>query len=221
MTDASANPLLEAVAAAPEPDLSAFRDRLLDGLQRSIEERGYQETTVTDVVRHARASRRTFYLVFSTKDDCFVALMQAANRRLTQRIADAVDPAAPWQAQARAAVEAYFDQVASEPGLSRSWVREFPALGTVARQVHRDAVDALVTLVQRLTDTEQFRRDGLVPVSRELALILLGGLRELTASVIEDGDDVRGVAEAGVAATLALLATSRASVGQNVPTEPS
>jgi len=210
VTDASANPLLEAGAAEPEPDLSAFRGRLLDGLQRSIEERGYQETTVTDVVRHARASRRTFYLVFSTKDACFVALMQAANRRLLQRIADAVDPAAPWEAQARAAVEAYFDQVASEPGLSRSWVREFPALGDVAQQVHRDAVAALVQLVQRLTDTEQFRAAGLLPVSRELALVVLGGLRELTASVIEDGDDVRDVAEVGVTATLALLATSRA-----------
>ena len=211
MTDASANPLLEAGAAAPEPepDSSAFRVRLLDGLQRSIEERGYQETTVTDVVRHARASRRTFYLVFSTKDDCFVALMQVANRRLLRRIADAVDPAAPWEAQTRAAVEAYFDQVASEPGLSRSWVREFPALGDVAQRVHRDAVAALVELVQRLSDTEQFRAAGLVPVSRELALIVLGGLRELTASVIEDGDDVRGVAEVGVTATLALLATSR------------
>jgi AcrR family transcriptional regulator len=211
--DASADPLLEAgarVPEQPEPELAAFRGRLLDGLQRSIEERGYQETTVTDVVRHARASRRTFYLVFSTKDDCFVALMQAANRRLLERIAGAVDPAAPWQTQARAAVEAYFDQVASEPGLSRSWVREFPALGDVAQRVHRDAVAALVELVQRLTDTEQFRAAGLAPVSRELALVVLGGLRELTASVIEDGDDVRGVAEVGVTATLALLATSRA-----------
>jgi AcrR family transcriptional regulator len=211
VSDARANPLLEAGAAEPEPDLSAFRVRLLDGLQRSIEERGYQETTVTDVVRHARASRRTFYLVFSTKDDCFVALMQAANRRLLQRIAGAVDPAAPWEVQARAAVEAYFDQVASEPGLSRSWVREFPALGDVAQRVHRDAVAALVELVQHLTDTPQFRDAGLAPVSRELALVVLGGLRELTASVIEDGDDVRGVAEVGVTATLALLATSRAS----------
>lgn len=213
MTDASADPLLaagEGVPEQPEPDPSAFRARLLDGLQRSIEERGYQETTVTDVVRHARASRRTFYLVFSTKDDCFVALMQAANGRLLKRIADAVDPAQPWEAQARAAVEAYFDQVASEPGLSRSWVREFPALGDAAHQVHRDAVAALVDLVQRLTDTGRFRAAGLAPVSRELALVVLGGLRELTASVIEDGDDVRGVAEVGVTATLALLATSRA-----------
>jgi hypothetical protein len=43
------------------------------------------------------------------------------------------------------------------------------------------------------------------PISPELALILLGGLREVTASYVEDGRDVRGIAESSVAATYALL----------------
>jgi hypothetical protein len=43
------------------------RERLLLGLQQSIEQKGYRETTLTDVVRIAGASRRTFYLVFDTK----------------------------------------------------------------------------------------------------------------------------------------------------------
>ena len=45
-----------------------FRRRLLDGLAASIEERGYRETTVADIVRHARTSKRTFYDHFPTKD---------------------------------------------------------------------------------------------------------------------------------------------------------
>ena len=207
--EASPHPLLGDVAPEPEPDPGSFRERLLDGLRASIEERGYQETTITDIVRHARASRRTFYVVFSTKDDCFVALMQSANRKLLRGIAGAVDPTQPWETQAREAVEAYFRQVAAEPGLSLSWVREFPALGAVARNVQREGITAMTGLVQRLSDNEQFRRAGLDPVSRETALMILGGLRELTATTIEDGLDVRGVAEAGVAATLTLLAASR------------
>ena len=39
----------------------AFHRRLLEGLAASIEERGYRESTVADVVRHARTSKRTFY----------------------------------------------------------------------------------------------------------------------------------------------------------------
>ena len=64
--------------------------------------------------------------------------MESANRKLLRGIADAVDPAQPWETQARGAVEAYFHQVAAEPGLSLSWVREFPALGPVAREVQRE-----------------------------------------------------------------------------------
>jgi AcrR family transcriptional regulator len=199
-------------SAAPPAPLSTeqFRNRLLGGLSRSIEERGYQETTVTDIVRHARASRRTFYQVFATKDDCFVALMESANQGLQQRIAEAVDPDAPWREQARQAVDAYIEQVADKPSLSLCWIREFPSLGTVAHRVRRDAMDAIAGLVQRLSGNERFRQGGLAPVTRELAIIILGGLRELTASVVEDGGDVREVREVAVAATIALLETSRA-----------
>jgi AcrR family transcriptional regulator len=223
VTDASTHPLLGEVAAEPDPDPGSFRDRLLDGLRASIEERGYQETTITDIVRHARASRRTFYLVFPTKDDCFVALMQSANRRLLHCIAGAVDLTAPWQTQARDAVEAYFDHIAAEPGLSLSWVREFPALGDVAQRVQRDSVNAVATLIQRLSDNEEFRRAGLAPISRELALVILGGLRELTATTIEEGRDVREVTEVGVTAILAVLAAGPAPTpgpGRPVPAAP-
>jgi AcrR family transcriptional regulator len=185
-----------------------FRGRLLDGLRRSIDERGYQDTTVTDVVRHARASRRTFYQVFATKDDCFVALMESANEALLRRIADAVARTAPWQQQAHQAVAAYLDQVAAQPALFLSWIREFPSLGTVAHRVRRDAMDAMVGLVQHLSGNPEFRRAGLRPASRELAIVILGGLRELTASVMEDGGDVRDILDVAVAATVALLATS-------------
>ena len=56
-----------------------------------------------------------------------------------------------------------------------------------------------------LTDSPGFRRAELTPISRPLALILLGGLRELTALLVEDGRDVRGIAEPAVAAATAIL----------------
>ena len=45
-------------------------DRLLDGLAASVRERGYRDTTVADIVRHARTSKRTFYEQFDSKDRC-------------------------------------------------------------------------------------------------------------------------------------------------------
>ena len=60
--------------------------------------------------------------------------------------------------------------------------------------------------MQRLSDNEEFRRAGLDAVSRETALVILGGLRELTATTIEEGRDVRerrGGRRGGHARTLA------------------
>ena len=55
---------------------SPFRRRLLDGLAASIGERGYRDTTVADIVRHARTSKRTFYGEFSSKEECFIELLR-------------------------------------------------------------------------------------------------------------------------------------------------
>ncbi|MDT0406846.1 TetR/AcrR family transcriptional regulator, partial [Streptomyces edwardsiae] len=58
-----------------EADKSAFRSRLLDAMNESIVEDGYQNTTVADIVRRAKTSRRTFYEHFASREDCFVALL--------------------------------------------------------------------------------------------------------------------------------------------------
>ena len=68
-----------------------------------------------------------------------------------------------------------------------------------------DLTDLLVTL----THNPGFERAGLTPVSPPLALILLGGLRELTAFFVEEGRDVVGITEPAVAAATALVTPDR------------
>jgi hypothetical protein len=64
---------------------------------------------------------------------------------------------------------------------------------------------ALTDMLVDLTDSPGFRRAQLPPTSRPLALILLGGLRELTALLVEDDRDVRGIIEPAYAAATAIL----------------
>jgi AcrR family transcriptional regulator len=85
---------------------ASFRQRLFDALEESIAEDGYAKTTIADVVRRAKTSRRTFYEHFTSKDECFVALLTEANAEQVRHITAAVDPAAPWDAQVRQAIEA-------------------------------------------------------------------------------------------------------------------
>lgn len=183
----------------------AFRGRLLDGLAQSIVERGYRDTTVADIVRHAKTSKRTFYDQFDSKEECFIELLRTNNTDMIAGIGAAVNPEASPHDQVRAALTAYVDHIAARPAITLSWIREAPALGDSARSLHRLAMDHLTEMLVAISSSPGFARAGLRPVSGELALILLGGLRELTASYVEDGVDVRGIAESSIAATYALL----------------
>ncbi len=187
--------------------LESVAERLLDGLASSIGDRGYRETTVADIVRHARTSKRTFYEHFSGKDDCLVELLRRNNADLIAGIQAAVDGEADWQLQVRQAVGAYVDHIEARPAVTLSWIREAPALGAVARPLHRQAMDHLTDMMVTLTESPGFRRAQLTPIPPSIALILLGGLRELTALFVEDGGDVRGLVEPAVAAATALLGT--------------
>ena len=67
------------------------------------------------------------------------------------------------------------------------------------------AMEQLTAMLVDLTDSPGFRRAHLQPVSPAMALILLGGVRELTALFVEDGRDVRGILDPAIAAATALF----------------
>lgn len=183
-----------------------FRRRLLDGLATSIEDRGYRDTTVADVVRHARTSKRTFYDHFASKEQCFFDLLDANNEELVGTLREAVDPSAPWQQQVRQAVTAYVGTIEATPAVTLSWIRELPALGAAARPMMRRGSGRLAEAIIDLSTGPGFQRAGVAPMSPTAAVILVGGLRELTAQTVEDGEPVAGMIEPAVAAAVALLA---------------
>lgn len=195
-----------ATAAAGDAALGdPFRLRLLDGLAASITQRGYRATTVADIVRNARTSKRTFYDQFASKEECFLELLRADIEKLGERIAAAVEPEADWRRQIRQAVEAYVGHIESRPAITLSWIRELPSLGSVARPVQRSGLQLLSDLLIDLSASPGFRRAELPPLTAPLAVILLGGLRELTALAVEEGHPVREIVEPAVDASIALL----------------
>ncbi|QFZ24321.1 TetR family transcriptional regulator [Saccharothrix syringae] len=184
---------------------AGYRRRLLAGLAAGIERDGYRATTVADVVRHARTSRRTFYQHFPDKEACFAALLADTTAEMVRRISAAVDPSAPWRAQVRQAVEAWAGCVDAAPALVVSWIRDVPALGPTARRLQHEAMEAFIAMVLRLCDTPRWRDLRSEPVPRDLVVMLLGGLRELSAVTIEGGRRMREVTEVAVRAATALL----------------
>ncbi|MFN8032590.1 MAG: TetR/AcrR family transcriptional regulator [Mycobacterium sp.] len=191
--------------AAHTPGDDPFRRRLLDGLADSIEERGYRDSTVADIVRHARTSKRTFYDQFTSKEECFAELLMDNTDHIVASIREAVDPDAPWTDQVRQAVVAYVATIEASTAITLSWIRELPALGEGARPMLRRGFGRLVAMIVDLSSNKGFRDAGIAPVSRAAAVILVGGLRELTAQTMEDGDPVTDIIEPAVAVSSSVL----------------
>ena len=189
-----------------DEDKSNFRQRLLDALEAGIAEDGYPRTTVADIVRRARTSRRTFYEHFDSREACFVALLTDANAEQVRQIAAAVDATAPWRSQVRQAVEAWISSGESRSSLMLSWIRDVPSLGDAARRLQRDAMENFIEMLRALGDSGEFRAAGVGPVSRQRIIMLLGGLRELTAITVEEGGRMSDITEEAVDGSIALLA---------------
>src|SRR6201987_4962698 len=160
-------------AASVEPvDIDPFRRRLLDGLATSIGERGYRASTVADIVRHARTSKRTFYDQFQSKEQCFLELLHADVQRLAEEIRSAVDPDADWQNQILQAVEAYVGHIEAQPAITLSWIREMPSLDAAARPFQRRGLQLLTSLLVNLSGSAGFQQGGLPPLTRPSAVML-------------------------------------------------
>lgn len=169
------------------------RDRLIAAMAQSIEEKGYRQTVVADVVRIARTSRRNYYQHFKDREACFLAVFDDANQGAIARIAAVVQPELPWEEQVDAALGAYLDVMVARPRLWQSFARELPATGQEGAARQRAAITRFAELLIALVESGRAAQPELdsKPLTMDLALIIVGGLRELVVSAGEQGRDLR------------------------------
>ena len=177
----------------PAPPRTGHRERLIDAMATSIRAKGYRETTVADVVRIARTSRRTFYEQFEDREACFLALFDSTNDRTMEEIAAAVDPDRPLEEQVDRALEAYIDSVTSHPDLYKSFVRELPGLGQAGADRQLAVIERFARLLVELVESGRRAQPDLAarPLAMDTAIIIVGGLRELAVISLQQGRDVR------------------------------
>jgi len=156
------------------------RERLLDAMARTVARRGYTATSVADVLKVARISRRTFYEQFVDKEDCFLAAYDAIAGLCAERFAAAYRDAPGWQAGLEAAYAVLLETLAAEPDFARLGVVEVLAAGprALARR------DRTLACFMRLVDDARTHAvgDGVPPplVGQAIA----GGIYELVYSRI-------------------------------------
>jgi AcrR family transcriptional regulator len=196
--------------------MTAYRDevyesqhaRMLEGLAASIREKGLAQTQVSDIVRHARASRRTFYKHFPDKESCFVELTESVGMQLLEAVKQAIDREAPLAVQIDQAIDTYVDMLLDEPDLTATWAS--PALGDRVIVAQRDGVERFAQFMLSVLEADARRDPEVEPVSLPRAYMVVSGVNQAIIRAVAGGEDLGELAAEIKAFMKAVLAAQPA-----------
>jgi AcrR family transcriptional regulator len=122
---------------------------MLAAAAEAVEDVGYARMTVAQVISRARVSRKTFYDVFTDREDCFLAAFEQAIDQARVMAAESYDRESGWRDGIRAALARLLMAMDEEPGLAKLCIVE--ALGAGDRVLERRAevLDELAEVVDR------------------------------------------------------------------------
>jgi AcrR family transcriptional regulator len=115
---------------------------MLEAMVRVAALKGYEATTVEDVVEAAGVSRETFDETFVGKAGCFLEAYDAVIDVLVAHVSTAYESTVgqPWPDRIAAALRALVDLLASEYDIARMAMVEVTAVGEDARIRYRSAL---------------------------------------------------------------------------------
>ncbi len=109
------------------------RERLLAAVVRVTVAKGYESTTVADILGEAGVGRETFYELFDDKLDCMLAAHKLLIDSLEERVREVYIVEGPWPQRMRAALAATLEWFAAEPDVARFALVELSAVGPAFR----------------------------------------------------------------------------------------
>lgn len=165
----------------PEVVAATQRDRLFDGLARTVALKGYAAARVSDICQAAGVTRPAFYALFEGKDDAFLATYRHGIGVVLNMMESAYQQAGDWPAGIRAALRTLLGTLASVPAFARLAIVEVDAAGPAARR-ERD---------QMLGRFDQFfaaapAQPGL-PAAGELVGSIVGGIHSTIYRYVAQG----------------------------------
>jgi AcrR family transcriptional regulator len=163
------------------------RTRIYQAMIEVVAERGYPETRVVDVIGVAGVSRKTFYELFDSKEDCFLAAYDVLLGNLLEEASEAFEAqtGSPWAQRAAAGMGALLGHLADHPDEARFAIVEVLAAGPKAL-ARRDAA-----LRQFTGFLEAGRSETAVELPGITSLAIAGGINEILYSEILHGAAAR------------------------------
>ena len=113
------------------------RERLLAAVVRVTVEKGYESTTVGDILVEAGVGRESFYELFDDKLDCMVAAHKILLDDLEQRIRAVYIGDDPWPARVREGLAVTLDWFGADPEAARFLLVEMSTVGPAFRSLFK------------------------------------------------------------------------------------
>jgi AcrR family transcriptional regulator len=172
----------------PRGELEAHRrERVLDAAAPVFADRGYEASTVDELVAAARIGVGSFYALFASREDCFLSLYDRTVEEARREIAAAIPDAAAWPERYRAGLRRTLELVSAEPHRARVVLVEALTAGPAAQD--RQA-ELLAEVAAALSGARGVERDG-PPLPARFERATAAGLAWLLHQRLASGDPPR------------------------------
>jgi AcrR family transcriptional regulator len=125
--------------------LEIQRRRLLAAASLEVAEHGVAGLTISNVLRCAGMSRRTYYEIYADRDECLLDVMQDTLERVAAPVRAAWQAERQWLARVRAAVAELLWQLQQDPVAARLLVIEAQSAGRPTLELRAQTLAAMAT----------------------------------------------------------------------------
>jgi TetR/AcrR family transcriptional regulator len=154
------------------------KQRLYKALAVVMAANGYNNTTVDDLIKHAKVSRATFYQHFDSKQDLFMAAYARMQRFVMEVILAAPATGTPMQRFA-IMLDKYLGFMAADPPTARLFLVEVYAAGPEAisrrMELQQEFVSGVVNVFKARSKADRFACQALVAA---ISTLVTGALNE-------------------------------------------
>ncbi|HEX5712134.1 MAG TPA: TetR/AcrR family transcriptional regulator [Solirubrobacterales bacterium] len=161
------------------------RQRILDATAAAVVERGFVHVSTRDIARAAAAGPTSFYKTFGSKQEAYVALLEATGAEVGTRVETALAATGEyWPDRVAAALRAIVEFAAAQPTRSLACLESPHAAGPEATRLYERGLDRFARLLQ---PGRALRPEGAL-LPRELELVLGGGVAWVLRQQLRAGD---------------------------------
>jgi AcrR family transcriptional regulator len=124
------------------------RERILTAATEVFAKRGFQATTLDNIIGAAGIGVGSFYAHFDGKEDCLMQVCESISARVRDRVAAVTPPGASWAQRACAGIQGTLSLAVDEPLAARVLVLEAQTGGPQVLARCGEAIDAIAAFLR-------------------------------------------------------------------------